>query len=62
MKKLFTLIVVFALASATFVSCEKDDEESITNSITIAGTVYVGAQELTSPAFNLGNPDIHEGF
>ncbi|HOZ15888.1 MAG TPA: hypothetical protein PLH91_10890 [Tenuifilaceae bacterium] len=62
MKKLFTLIAVFALASATFVSCEKDDEESITNSITIAGTVYVGAQQLTSPTFNLGNPENHEGF
>ncbi len=62
MKKLFTLIAMFALVGATFVSCEKDDEESITNSITIAGTVYVGAQELTSPTFNLGNSDIHEGF
>jgi hypothetical protein len=53
---------VVTLVSATFVSCEKDDETSVSNSITIAGTVDVGDQQLTDPTFNLGNPEDHEGY
>ncbi len=62
MKKLFPLIVVFALVGATFVSCEKDDEESTSNAITITGTFNVGEKAFNNPTFNLGNPDGFEGF
>ncbi|HSA05184.1 MAG TPA: hypothetical protein P5145_06310 [Tenuifilaceae bacterium] len=62
MKKLFTLITVLALVSATFVSCEKDDSEPASNSITITGTFNVGEKEFTNPTFNLGSAEDHEGF
>lgn len=62
MKKLLTLIAAFALVGVTFVSCEKDDEESASNSITITGNVVIGEKEFTNPTFNLGNPDEHQGY
>lgn len=57
MKKLFTLIAVFVLVSATFVSCEKDDDESASNTITITGTFEVGDKTYTNPTFDLGSPE-----
>ncbi|HSA05185.1 MAG TPA: hypothetical protein P5145_06315 [Tenuifilaceae bacterium] len=62
MKKLLTLFAVFALVGITFVACEKDDEESASNSITITGTFNVGEKEFTNPTFNLGEPDEHQGY
>jgi len=61
MKKLLTLIAMFALVGTTFVACEKDDE-SASNTITITGTVNVGQKELIDPSFNLGDPENHVGF
>lgn len=58
MKKLFTLIAMFALVGATFVSCEKDDE-SASNTITITGTFEVGDKTYTNPTFDLGSPEDH---
>ena len=60
MKKLHSLVVMFALVGTTFVSCEKDDEAAA-NSMTIIGTFQVGENQYTNPTFNLGNPDDHEG-
>lgn len=62
MKKLFTLIAVFTLVSATFISCEKDYDASATNSITITGTFQVGDKTYNSPTFDLGNPDNHNAW
>ena len=62
MKKLFTLIAVFALVSVSFISCEKDDEESASNTLTITGTFHVGDKTYTNPTFNLGNPDNHNAW
>ncbi len=61
MKKLHSLVVMFALVGTTFVSCEKDDEAAA-NSMTIIGTFQVGENQYTNPTFNLGNPDDHEGY
>lgn len=62
MKKFFALIAVFALVVATFVSCEKDNEESLPNYITINGDIVV-SETLTysNPTFDLGSPDDHFG-
>lgn len=58
MKKLFTLIAVFALVGTSFISCEKDDE-SASNTITITGTFGVGDKTYTNPTFDLGSPEDH---
>lgn len=62
MKKFIALIAMFALVGTTFVSCNKDEEESLPNYITINGDIVVN-ETLTyfSPTFNLGDPDDHFG-
>ena len=61
MKRLFTAIVVLALVGATFNSCKKDDS-TISNSVTITGTFTIGDKTYTNPTFNLGDPDLHQGY
>lgn len=62
MKKLLTLIAMFTLVGATFVSCEKDDEESLSNYIKITGEFTVGDKTYTNPTFDLGEPDLHTAY
>jgi hypothetical protein len=62
MKKLITLIAAFVLVGTSIVSCEKDDSESASNSITIKGTFTAGDKTYENPTFNLGDPSDHIGF
>lgn len=62
MKKLLTLISVFAFVSAIFVACEKDSEGSASNTITITGSFDVVDKTYTNPTFDLGGSDNYVGF
>ncbi len=63
MKKLLSLFFVLAVVGTTFVSCDKDDDETpVTNSVTITGTFTVGDKTYTSPTFDLGSPENHKGY
>lgn len=62
MKKLLTLIAIFAIVGATLVSCEKEDEESLSNYIKITGEFTVGEKTYTNPTFDLGEPDLHIAY
>ncbi|HSA04809.1 MAG TPA: hypothetical protein P5145_04365, partial [Tenuifilaceae bacterium] len=56
------LIAMFAIVGATFLSCQKDDEESLSNYIKITGEFSVGDKIYTNPTFDLGEPDLHKGY
>jgi len=63
MKKLFSVMLALAIFSAIFISCSKDDENaSPSNSITITGEFIIGEKTYTNPTFDLGEPELHEGY
>lgn len=62
MKKLLALIAAFLFVGITLVSCDKDESESASNSITIVGSILVGDKTYENPTFDLGNSDDNIGW
>lgn len=62
MKKLLALIAAFLFVGITIVSCDKDESESASNSITITGNFEVGNKTYEDPTFILGNSDDNIGW